>query len=104
MPNAGEPLTPILYSKPGCVQCISTKRALDKHGVEVRVIDVTESEQGEARVRELGYQQLPVMEIPFDQEVFHEGDRVQHWYGFRPDLVAQLAVKQVTEDMETVVA
>jgi glutaredoxin-like protein NrdH len=92
MPSAGENLDVVLYSKPGCVQCTATKRGLEQHKVRYRVIDVTESEQAEARVRELGYQQLPVMDIPFDREVFDtDGNRLQHWYGYRPDLLEQLA-------------
>lgn len=70
---------------------MSTERLLTAQGTEFIKHDVTESEQAEARVRELGYSALPVMDIPFDREVFDaEGNRVQHWYGFRPDFVKQL--------------
>lgn len=92
MASAGEPLAVVLYSKPGCVQCISTERALTANQIDYRKIDVTESAQAEARVRELGYSALPVMDIPFDREVIDtDGTRAQHWYGFRPDLISQLA-------------
>lgn len=92
MASAGEYLPPVLYSKPGCQQCVATARALDSKGISYVKLDVTESPQAEARVRELGYQNLPVMDIPFDQQVKDSnGEYVQHWYGFRPDLLAQLA-------------
>lgn len=91
MTSAGEPLPVILYSKPGCQQCVASARALDTKGVAYRKIDVTQSEQAEARVRELGYQNLPVIDVPFDREIVKDGERFQHWYGFRPDLIDLLA-------------
>lgn len=92
MASAGEPLPIVLYSKPGCQQCNASARKLDDHGIEYRKIDISVSPQAEARVRELGYQQVPVLDLPFDREVFDtDGQRISHWYGFRPDLLAQLA-------------
>lgn len=32
-----------LYTKPACVQCTATRKALDKSGVEYDVIDITEN-------------------------------------------------------------
>lgn len=69
-----------VYSKPNCVQCDATYRALVKNGLEYDVIDITQDEQALATVKALGYQQAPV--------VFAEGD---HWSGFRPDKIKALA-------------
>lgn len=68
-----------VYSKPGCVQCQATTRELDKRGAAYEVHDVTEDQDAYARVRELGYQQVPVVEAGG-----------QHWSGFRPDKIGGL--------------
>lgn len=69
-----------VYSKPNCVQCDATYRALAKNGLDYEVIDITQDEEALQTVKALGYQQAPV--------VFANGD---HWSGFRPDKVKALA-------------
>ncbi|MDO5053313.1 MAG: glutaredoxin-like protein NrdH [Pseudoclavibacter sp.] len=69
-----------VYSKPSCVQCTATYRALDRRGIEYEVFDVSVDEKALAAVRELGYMQAPV--------VVTEDD---HWSGFRPDKISALA-------------
>jgi len=71
-----------VYSKPACVQCEATKRALDKKGLEYDVVDVTEDPEALALVRELGYLQAPVV-VADDT----------HWSGFRTDQITALAAK-----------
>lgn len=70
-----------VYSKPSCVQCTATRRALDKAALDYAVIDLSEDEAALARVIALGHQQAPVVVA---------GD--QHWSGFRPDLIKALAL------------
>lgn len=70
-----------VYSKPSCVQCTATYRALDNAGIQYVVRDVTVDDQALAVVRGLGYQQAPVVVTP-------QGD---HWSGFRPDMITQSA-------------
>jgi glutaredoxin-like protein NrdH len=53
-----------VYSKPTCVQCDATKRALTKAGVDYKVVDITK-----------------------DPVVVTEDDR---WSGFRPDKIRAL--------------
>lgn len=69
-----------VYSKPGCVQCVATTRALDRYGIAYTTVDVTADADARERVHALGYLHLPVVVA---------GD--QHWAGFRPDLIAVLA-------------
>lgn len=69
-----------VYSKPACVQCSATTRALDAKGISYDVIDLTENDGALSHVTELGYRQVPV--------VVAHGD---HWSGFRPDMIARLA-------------
>ncbi|QGZ35823.1 glutaredoxin-like protein NrdH [Stappia indica] len=69
-----------VYSKPACVQCTATTRALSAKGLAFDLVDLTLDEQAMARVSELGYRQVPVVMA---------GD--EHWAGFRPDKIAALA-------------
>ena len=70
-----------VYSKPSCVQCNATYRALSKKGIDYHVVDVSEDENALAHVLALGYQQVPVVETATD-----------HWSGYRPDKISSLAV------------
>ncbi|GAA1575247.1 ribonucleoside-diphosphate reductase class Ib glutaredoxin subunit [Leucobacter komagatae] len=69
-----------VYTKPSCVQCTATYRALDSKGIEYEVHDLSEDEAALQAVKELGYLQAPV--VVTDDE---------HWSGFRPDKIAELA-------------
>lgn len=73
-------MTITVYSKPACVQCTATTRALDAKGIAYHVIDLTEDAEAMTRVTDLGYRQAPVV-------VAGEA----HWAGFRPDMIARLA-------------
>ena len=74
-----------VYTKPSCVQCNATYRALDAAGIEYDIRDLSEDLVALEQVKALGYMQAPVV-------VTDEG----HWSGFRPDkieeLVARLAI------------
>ncbi|WP_010523895.1 glutaredoxin-like protein NrdH [Nesterenkonia sp. F] len=72
-----------VYTKPACVQCNATYRALDKNGVEYTSVDVSQDAEALEHVRALGYMQAPV--------VVTEDD---HWSGFRPDKISGLASAQ----------
>ena len=68
----------IVYSKPSCVQCNATYRALDAKGIEYTVVDLTTNPAAlEYVMDELGYSAAPVV-VASDQD---------HWSGFRPDLI-----------------
>lgn len=69
-----------VYTKPACVQCTMTYRALDKQGIEYRTVDITEDAQALAQIKELGYLQAPVVIAGED-----------HWSGFQPDKINALA-------------
>lgn len=69
-----------VYTKPSCVQCAATYRALDSKGIEYDVVDVSVDDAALATVLELGYQQAPVVVTGED-----------HWSGFRPDKIDELA-------------
>ena len=50
-----------VYSKPACVQCDATYRALDKRGINYDVVDLTQDPKALELVRSLGYLQAPVV-------------------------------------------
>lgn len=70
-----------IYTKPNCVQCNATYRALDSGGLEYAVVDITEDSQARDYVMARGYLQAPVVVV----------DDADHWSGFRPDRIKTLA-------------
>lgn len=75
-------MTITVYTKPACVQCNATYRALDKYGITYDVVDITEDAAALEAVKGLGYMQAPVVVTDED-----------HWSGFRPDKITELAAK-----------
>ncbi|MBP2443559.1 glutaredoxin-like protein NrdH [Rhizobium leguminosarum] len=73
-------MTITVYSKPACVQCTATYRALDRLGVAYDIVDISEDAEALDRLRSLGYMQAPVVIA---------GE--QHWAGFRPDMISALS-------------
>lgn len=71
-----------VYTKPGCVQCNATYRALDKKGIPYNSVDISIDEEALERLKALGYQQAPVVETHND-----------HWTGFRSDKIEEYAVQ-----------
>ena len=70
-----------VYTKPACVQCNATFKALDKRGIEYQKIDVTDNPGAREYVMSLGYLGAPVVYV----------SPTVHWSGFRPDRLARLA-------------
>ena len=69
-----------VYSKPACVQCNATYRALDKAGLDYTIVDISMDPSARDYVMSLGHMQAPV--------VVAGGD---HWSGYRPDRIKALA-------------
>jgi glutaredoxin-like protein NrdH len=72
-----------VYSKPACVQCTATYKALNKAGIDYKTVDITTNPDARDYVISLGYQQAPVVVA---------GEH--HWSGFRPDRVKAVAAQQ----------
>jgi glutaredoxin-like protein NrdH len=79
-------MTITVYSKPACVQCTATYRALDKLGHEYTVVDISEDADARDYVMSLGHLQAPV--------VVAGGE---NWSGYRPDRIKALAEKLATQ-------
>jgi glutaredoxin-like protein NrdH len=72
-------MTITVYTKPACVQCNATYKALDKQGLTYDVVDISEDDAARDYVMSLGYLQAPVV-VADDH----------HWSGFRPDRIKAL--------------
>jgi glutaredoxin-like protein NrdH len=68
-----------VYSKPNCVQCVATYRALDKIGADYTIVDIAMDQQALEHVVSLGHQQAPVVVAGSE-----------HWSGYRPDRIKGL--------------
>ncbi len=77
-----KPATFIIYSKPGCGDCVRTLSIFISKKVEFTIVDVTEDPAAEAFVIGLGYRQLPV--------VVQAEDPNNHWSGMRLDKLVGL--------------
>jgi len=70
----------IVYTKPGCMPCKMTRRKLDEMGVDYETRDVIGDDAAMDEVRALGYREMPVVVNGQD-----------HWSGFRPDNINEVA-------------
>lgn len=70
-----------LFTKPACMQCNATKKALDRAGLDYDLVDISVDTQARDYVMALGYLQAPVVEA-----------NGEHWSGFRPERISSLAV------------
>ena len=68
-----------VYSKPACMQCKATEKALKKAGLEYTTVDISVDEEAREYVMALGYVQAPVVEA-----------NGEHWSGFRPERIKGL--------------
>ncbi|STC68739.1 glutaredoxin-like protein NrdH [Corynebacterium pilosum] len=69
-----------VYTKPACMQCNFTTKALDKAGLDYTLVDISMDDEARDYVLALGHLQAPVVEV-----------NGEHWSGFRPDRIRGLA-------------
>lgn len=69
-----------IYSKPSCVQCTATYRAMK--GIDYTVVDMSVDEEALAMVKGLGHLGAPVVVTEDDS-----------WSGFNPLKIAELKQK-----------
>lgn len=74
-----------VYSKPHCVQCTATLRALKSRGLtegtDYTIYDLADEANAAALewiMDDLGYREAPIVVVSENH----------HWSGFRPDLIA----------------
>ncbi len=76
-----------LLSKPACVQCTASKRALDSNGAKYTTTDLTQDTEALATAKGLGYLQAPVIVVRDASD-----NIVDHWSGFRPEKINEYSV------------
>lgn len=69
-----------VFTKPACVQCNATYRALDKKGISYQSVDISVDESALDELKALGYQQAPVVTSP-----------IGNWSGYNPGQIEALA-------------
>lgn len=69
-----------VFSGPGCVKCLVTKKHLRKRGVEFEEIDVQESPEWVDRLKENGFLGLPVVLVN-DEDVWegYSSESIDEW-------------------------
>lgn len=70
-----------VYTKPRCVQCTATYRALDGAGIPYNTVDISQDVEALNRLKELGFQQAPVVETETP---------IGNWSGFQPDKIEEV--------------
>ena len=76
-----------LYSKESCVQCTATERKMDDLGIDYEYIKLEELSDEEIQAfREDGLLRAPIVEAG-----------AERWSGFRPDKLAEIALKRTME-------
>lgn len=75
-------MTITLYTKPRCVQCDATKKALGRAGLNYVEVDLTQDDQALQKVLDMGFQAAPVVMAGEDA-----------WSGFRPDKIKNIATQ-----------
>lgn len=68
-----------LYTSPSCRDCLSTKRDLNKRGIDYEEIDLSTNPELVDALRAENFQKMPVVKV---------GDR--SWSGYQPDEIAAL--------------
>ncbi len=69
----------VVYSKPACVQCVATQKAMQAKKISYRSVDLTQDQEAMEKVVAMGYREAPVVVA---------GEK--HWSGFRPDMINAL--------------
>ena len=80
-------MTITVHTTPACPQCITTKRFLDRRQAQYVTVDLAANETARTYVMDtLGHKSAPVVVIQDE-----DGNVMDHWSGFHPDLLAKYA-------------
>lgn len=73
-------MTVTVLSKDGCNPCRMTKIAFEKYGISYEDVNIADNDEAFQVVKDLGYQQVPVVLVGDDS-----------WSGYRIDRIKELA-------------
>lgn len=78
-------MTITVFSKPACVQCTATIRAMDRKDIVHTTTDISVDAAALEYARGLGdYAQAPIVHVR------HADGTEDHWQGFQPDKINAL--------------
>ena len=66
----------VIYTLPSCVQCDTSKRMMNRLGIEYEEIDMSKDEAAIEYVKKLGYTAAPIIV-----------NGTTHWSGFRMEMI-----------------
>ena len=66
----------VIYTLPSCVQCDTSKRMMNRLGIEYEEIDMSKDDAAVEYVKELGYTAAPIIV-----------NGSTHWSGFRMEMI-----------------
>lgn len=89
-----------VYTKPACVQCNATYKALDKNlgAGTYSIVDISRDDEARDLVMGLGYLQAPVVLV----RDAANGEIVEQFSGFRPDACKRMPSIYTVEAATTV--
>lgn len=70
----------VVYTKPNCVQCNATFKALDKHGVKYETVDLLDHPEMVEHFKAQGHLAAPIVQTSSGT-----------WAGYKPDKIKALA-------------
>lgn len=75
----------VVYTKNNCHPCRLTKETLTRRGLRYVEHNVEDDPDAYQRVLDMGYQQVPVVVVPFDYDCDE-----RHWSGLNPDMLKSI--------------
>lgn len=81
-----------VYQTPNCVQCMQTKKVLERSEISFDVIDLSQHPESLELVKGMGHTQSPVVVVTTND------GRTEHWSGFRLSKLEHLK-KQIHGEM-----
>lgn len=82
-----------VFTKPHCVQCDATKRALDKAGAQYDTVDITTDADALEKFKAMGFASAPV--VTFGEDV---------WAGYNPAKIKAAVAAQQSPALELAAA
>lgn len=83
-----------IYTQPSCGPCIGQKMMLKSQNVPFFELNIQEEEDGKRVIQDLGYTGTPVVVVRQNDVI------VDHWYGVRPDKIAEWRAELISSATE----
>lgn len=78
-----------LYTQPACNDCVKTKKAFKKQGIQYEEIDISQDPSARKMIKEQGFMKAPV--------VMTENES---WSGFKPQKISSMMVQVDDKELD----